>query len=54
MISFAAPANDIIEYEYRSMIPNDTRFTGQPGPEWEQSMDELMEGKLSRTVICLR
>jgi hypothetical protein len=29
------------------MIPNDTRFTGHPGPGWEQSMRELMEGKLA-------
>ncbi|KAJ9200322.1 hypothetical protein DTO164E3_3029 [Paecilomyces variotii] len=43
-----SPANDIIEYEYRAMIPNDTRFTGPPGPEWEQSMHELMEGTLLR------
>lgn len=47
----AAPANDIIEYEYRAMIPNDTRFTGPPGPEWEQSMHELMEGELLHNSI---
>jgi len=43
-----SPANDIIEYEYRPIIANDTRFTGHPGPEWEQSMHGLMEGTLIR------
>lgn len=41
----AAPANEIIEYEYRSMVSNDTRFTGHPGPEWEENMHKLMEGE---------
>ncbi|KAI0189058.1 hypothetical protein F4808DRAFT_466020 [Astrocystis sublimbata] len=41
-----SPAASFIEYEYRPIIPNDTRFTGHPGPEWEHSMHELMTGKL--------
>lgn len=45
LISFPAPANGIIEYELRTMIPNDTRYTGPPGLGWEQSMSELMSGK---------
>ncbi|KAI1204066.1 uncharacterized protein F4807DRAFT_449051 [Annulohypoxylon truncatum] len=43
-----SPANSAIEYEYRYMINNDTRFTGYPRLEWEHSMNELMEGTLIR------
>ncbi|KAI0910066.1 hypothetical protein F4824DRAFT_458529 [Ustulina deusta] len=43
-----SPAAASIEYQYRALIPNDTRFTGHPGPEWERSMHELMEGTLIR------
>ncbi|KAI1387154.1 uncharacterized protein F4822DRAFT_443966 [Hypoxylon trugodes] len=43
-----SPANDFIEYEYRRMVTNDTRFTGFPGPEWERSMHELLSGTLIR------
>ncbi|TGJ81910.1 hypothetical protein E0Z10_g6845 [Xylaria hypoxylon] len=43
-----SPANSIIEYEYREVIGNDTRFTGRPGPEWEKSIHELMQGTLIR------
>ena len=27
------------------MIRNDSRFMGHPGPEWEESMHKLMEGR---------
>ncbi|KAK1144408.1 hypothetical protein N8T08_005561 [Aspergillus melleus] len=30
------------------MMKNDTRFRGNPGPEWRQSMSELMSGTLFR------
>ncbi|KAI2605279.1 uncharacterized protein GGS25DRAFT_504504 [Hypoxylon fragiforme] len=30
------------------MITNDTRFTGYPGPEWENSMHRLLTGTLIR------
>ncbi|KAI1455165.1 hypothetical protein F4805DRAFT_437052 [Annulohypoxylon moriforme] len=43
-----SPANTIIRYEHRSMVANDTRFTGYPGARWEQSMHELLEGTLIR------
>ncbi|KAI0186504.1 hypothetical protein EV127DRAFT_394938 [Xylaria flabelliformis] len=43
-----SPAAAVIEYQYRPIIPNDTRFVGHPGPEWEQSMHQLMEGTLIR------
>ncbi|KAI1809102.1 hypothetical protein GGS20DRAFT_369052 [Poronia punctata] len=43
-----SPAADAIEYQYRAIIPNDTRFTGHPGPEWEQSIHGLMEATLIR------
>ncbi|PLB46208.1 hypothetical protein P170DRAFT_467317 [Aspergillus steynii IBT 23096] len=43
-----SPANEIIEYEYRSMMKNDTRFRGHPGPEWKQYFSELMSGTLFR------
>ncbi|PYH98985.1 hypothetical protein BO71DRAFT_405746 [Aspergillus ellipticus CBS 707.79] len=43
-----SPANNIITHEYRSMIPNNTRFTGHPGAEWERAMGELMDGTLLR------
>ncbi|KAI2637707.1 hypothetical protein GGS26DRAFT_424480 [Hypomontagnella submonticulosa] len=43
-----SPANAIIEYEHRSMVANDTRFTGYPGAKWEQSMHELLAGTLIR------
>lgn len=43
-----SPANDFIDYEYRRMIFNDTRFTGHPGPVWENSIHELMIGTLIR------
>ncbi|KAI0543946.1 hypothetical protein F4679DRAFT_566704 [Xylaria curta] len=43
-----SPANSVIEYEYRLMYENDTRFTGHPGPEWERSMHQLMDGTLLR------
>ncbi|KAK8030408.1 hypothetical protein PG990_000142 [Apiospora arundinis] len=43
-----SPANEVIEYEYRSMVANDTRFTGYPTKRWERSMHELMNGTLLR------
>ncbi|KAL2185711.1 hypothetical protein L209DRAFT_756950 [Thermothelomyces heterothallicus CBS 203.75] len=43
-----SPANAIIEYEYRGVIRNDSRFMAHPGPEWEKSMHELMAGTLIR------
>ncbi|KAI0435896.1 hypothetical protein F4803DRAFT_573357 [Xylaria telfairii] len=43
-----SPANSIVEYEYREVVGNDTRFTGRPGPEWEKSIHELMKGTLIR------
>ncbi|KAI0198219.1 hypothetical protein F4808DRAFT_436904 [Astrocystis sublimbata] len=43
-----SPENTIVEYEYRQMIGNDTRFTGHPGPEWEKSMHDVMTGTLIR------
>lgn len=55
---FSAPANSIIEYEYRRMIGNDTRFTGHPGATWEASMHSLMSGQrnpwLLMMMFCLR
>lgn len=50
-MSVAAPANAVIEYEYRGVIRNDSRFMGHPGPEWEKSMHELMAGELLHTVM---
>ena len=47
----SAPANNIIEYEYRSLIPNDTRFTGHPGTEWEHSIHDIMAGEVSNTAL---
>jgi len=43
-----APANDVIEYEYRSVLKNDTRFTGDPDEKWERNWKTLMGGELIR------
>ncbi|KAK0609934.1 hypothetical protein B0T17DRAFT_545559 [Bombardia bombarda] len=48
LVELYSPANAAIEYQYSSIIPNDTRFTGHPGPKWEQSMHELMDSTLIR------
>lgn len=41
-----APANDAIEYEYRTMTINETIMVGHPTPAWEKAMDGLLEGTL--------
>ncbi|KAK4195844.1 hypothetical protein QBC40DRAFT_314969 [Triangularia verruculosa] len=43
-----SPANNIVEFEYRGVIRNDSRFLGRPTPEWQESMHELMAGTLIR------
>ncbi|KAI1119770.1 hypothetical protein F5Y10DRAFT_291010 [Nemania abortiva] len=43
-----SPANPIIEYHYKPMIFNDTRFVGRPGVVWEESMQNLLSGTLIR------
>ncbi|KAK2606715.1 hypothetical protein N8I77_005446 [Diaporthe amygdali] len=43
-----SPANSAVEYEYRAIDGNNTRFLGQPGHDWEQAMHELMTGTLIR------
>ncbi|KAI6087042.1 hypothetical protein F4821DRAFT_236909 [Hypoxylon rubiginosum] len=43
-----SPASVAIEYEYHSMVHNDTRFVGHPGSDWEQATTQLMAGALIR------
>ncbi|KAK4175468.1 hypothetical protein QBC36DRAFT_189817, partial [Triangularia setosa] len=41
-------ANAVVEFEYRSVIRNDSRFIGRPTPEWQKTMHHLMAGTLIR------
>ncbi|KAK4655123.1 hypothetical protein QC762_404496 [Podospora pseudocomata] len=43
-----SPANSIVEFEYRGVIRNDSRFIGRPTQEWDKSMHDLMAGTLIR------
>ena len=47
-----APANEVLEYEYRRVDLNDTKFMGPPEEQWRQSMHELLAGKLSRHAVA--
>lgn len=42
--SIPAPANEVVEYEYRRIV-NDTRFLGPPQDEWHELMRDLTSGK---------
>ena len=53
LIFGVAPANAAVEYEYREMTLNDTRFKGTPGPLWEQSMHELLDGQSHLNALSL-
>ncbi|KAI1177469.1 hypothetical protein F4777DRAFT_596650 [Nemania sp. FL0916] len=48
VIESYSPANSVIEYQYNSIILNDTEFLGRPGKQWENAMHEILSGTLIR------